>query len=393
MLGNRKLILDTHSEVYRELIPWADGEFWDITQHQIIPDAVYIFSREHVNKYNYEIQQLARSDQVTVVIDNAAEGSETLVTWCFIKGLINLIEEGRIILIGGGDMDPVKWPYMSYEYFLPKILDFDENVKTASQIEEYFSITDKPYKFLFLNGRMRSHRKYLLERFQANGILNQSLWTNLDTDLLLIKSLPQERWQNFNNLEIIKLKFLQDGIDVMERPIELHLLPKKYECAQFRNNIDHLPSHGTIKYRLFNNTWGDAVIHSHAYRDTYFSLVTETVFNYPYSFRTEKIWKPIAVGHPWIAVASSGFYRDIRNMGFQTFSHVLDESFDAIDNSQDRIERIATIVEDLCQQDLASFYQECYNVCKYNQQHYAEYRHRVPQELPAQFQRFIEKYQ
>jgi hypothetical protein len=47
----------------------------------------------------------------------------------------------------------------------------------------------------------------------------------------------------------------------------------------------------------------------------------------------------------------------------------------------------------LCQQDLASFYKECYNICKYNQEHYAEYRHRVARELPEQFQRFIEKYQ
>jgi hypothetical protein len=72
---------------------------------------------------------------------------------------------------------------------------------------------------------------------------------------------------------------------------------------------------------------------------------------------------------------------------------VIDESFDQIDNNQQRIERIAEVVEDLCQQDLASFYKECYNVCKYNQQLYAEYRHRVPRELPGQFQSFIEKYQ
>ena len=91
MLGKHKLILDTYSEVYRELLPWADGEFWDITKHTIVPGAVYIFCREHVNRYNYEIQDLARSGQVTVVLDNAAEGSETLATWCFIKGLRNLI--------------------------------------------------------------------------------------------------------------------------------------------------------------------------------------------------------------------------------------------------------------------------------------------------------------
>jgi len=392
MIGNHKLILDTHSEVYRELLPWADGEFWDIRQHEIVPGAVYIMCREQVNRYNYEIQELARTGQVTVILDNAAEGSETLVTWCFIKGLIDLIEEGRILLIGGGDMDPDRWPYMSYEYFLPKIFDFDENVTAGGRIDEYFAVRDKPYKFLFLNGRMRSHRKYLLERFQANKLLDQSLWTNLDTDLRLITTLPQERWQNFNNINVIKLRFEHNGTDVMERPIGLHFLPKEYEIPAFRNNIDHLPSAGTVKFNLFNNTWGDAVVDGSAYRDTYFSLVTETVFNYPYSFRTEKIWKPIAVGHPFIAVANQGFYRDIHNLGFKTFSHVVDESFDTIDNSQDRIERIAKVVEDLCQQDLASFYKECYNVCKYNQALYTEMRHQVPRELPKQFHKFINKY-
>jgi hypothetical protein len=328
-----------------------------------------------------------------VVLDNAAEGSETLVTWCFIKGLTNLIEEGRILLIGGGDMDPEKWPYMSYEYFLPKIFDFDENVETGSRLDEYFSITDRPYKFLFLNGRMRSHRKYLLERFKSNGLLDQSLWTNLDTDLRLVTTLPQERWQNFNSINMIKLQFDHNGADVMERPIDLHFLPKEYETPAFRNNIDHLPKSGTVKFDLFNNTWGDAVVDGTAYRDTYFSLVTETVFNYPYSFRTEKIWKPVAVGHPFIAVANRGFYQDLHKLGFKTFGHVIDESFDTIDNSQDRIERIACVVEDLCQQDLASFLAECYNVCKYNQQHYTEFRHRVPGELPEQFNRFINQYQ
>ena len=392
MLGNHKLILDTHSEVYRELLPWADGEFWDIRQHKIVPGALYVMCREQVNNYNYEIQELARSGQVTVILDNAAEGSETLVTWCFVKGLINLIEEGRILLIGGGDMDPDRWPYMSYEYFLPKIFDFDENVEAGGRINEYFSVTDKPYKFLFLNGRMRSHRKYLLERFQSNGLLDQSLWTNLDTDLVLIKNLPQTRWQNFNSMNMIKLRFEHMGVDRMELPIDLHFLPKEYETPAFRNNIDQLPSAGTVKFNLFNNTWGDAVVDGTAYRDTYFSLVTETVFNYPYSFRTEKIWKPIAVGHPFIAVANQGFYQDLHNLGFKTFGHVVDESFDTIENSQDRIERIAHVVEDLCQQDLASFYKECYNICKYNQDLYTEMRHLVPRELPDQFHHFINQY-
>jgi hypothetical protein len=396
MLGNRKLIIDDHCEVYKELLPWADAEFYDISQQQIVPGGIYVVCREQVNKRSEEIIDLAQRGDVTVVIDNAAEGSETLVTWCFVRGIVNLIEQRKILLIGGGDMDPVKWPYMSYEYFLPKIFDFDINVGTASQMDNFFTIKNKPYKFLFLNGRLRSHRKYLLERFKSNNLLQQSLWTNLDTNSMLVNTLPQTRWLDFNDMDMIKLELIYDGVDLMDQPIDIHCLPTQYEFSDFREHIEtdlsNFPG-GNVKQKLFNNTWGDAVIDGSAFRDTYFSLVTETVFNYPYSFRTEKIWKPVAIGHPFIAVANSGFYRDLHNMGFKTFGHVIDESFDQIENSQDRIERIAAVVEDLCQQDLASFYTECYNVCKYNQQHYAEYRHRVPQEFPAQFQQFIEKYQ
>jgi hypothetical protein len=121
--------------------------------------------------------------------------------------------------------------------------------------------------------------------------------------------------------------------------------------------------------------------------------VTETVFGESaHSFRTEKIVKPLAMGHPWIAVANAGYYRDLRNLGFQTFSHVIDESFDQIDSPTDRAERIISIVNDLCQQDLASFLDSCYNICKYNQQHLMELRKQIRGEFPDQFWQFLQQY-
>ena len=389
MLGTHRLMVDEHSEVYRELWPWLDGEFGNLDQHRIIPGAVYIFCRNTVNQWGHKIAELARSGTVKVVVENAAEGSETLVNWAAIRDIADLAHQKKILLIGGGKMSP-DWNYLCYEYFLPKILDFDENVETANRSDEIFTRTNKPYKFLFLNGRMRNHRKYLIERFKQSGLLNQSLWTNLDTSLYLIQRPSQGRFMPGD----MHLYLEQDGENLMARPAEVNYLPHKYEAPPHRAQIgvvaDELQPN--TKSRLFKNTWGDAIVDGEAYRDTYFSLVTETVFNYPYSFRTEKIWKPIAVGHPFIAVANAGFYQDLHNMGFKTFGHIIDESFDSINNNQDRIERITQVVEDLCQQDLDSFLSECYNVCKYNQQHYAEYRHRVAREFPEQFHQFINSY-
>ena len=137
---------------------------------------------------------------------------------------------------------------------------------------------------------------------------------------------------------------------------------------------------------------GDIYINANPYIDTYFSLVTETVFEYPYSFRTEKTWKPIAMGHPTIFASNYGYYRDFHNLGFRTWGHLIDESFDMIDNVQDRIVRISEVVKDLCNQDLPAFLAAAEETCKYNQQHLAEMRIKVRKEFPDRFRQFINKY-
>jgi hypothetical protein len=140
---------------------------------------------------------------------------------------------------------------------------------------------------------------------------------------------------------------------------------------------------------LFNNEWGEAYIKSEPYIDTYFSLVTETVFSGSNSFRTEKIWKPIIMGHPWIAVANRGFYHDMHNMGFKTFNNVIDESFDLIDNPQDRIERIGSLIGDLCASNLSQFMLQCKDACIYNQQVVLDYQKRYVSAFPEQFCNFL----
>jgi hypothetical protein len=182
---------------------------------------------------------------------------------------------------------------------------------------------------------------------------------------------------------------LWSNLDPANGPVKL--LDRQYELDRF--NVDISQTDENVKKYLFeSDIWGDVYLVPAQYTNTYFSLVTETVQNYRYSFRTEKIWKPIAIGHPWIAVANQGYYRDMHNLGFQTFGHVIDERFDEIANNQDRMVQVSRVVKDLCQQDLASFLKECYNVCKYNQQHLAEMRTRVRSEFPARFKQFINKH-
>jgi hypothetical protein len=178
--------------------------------------------------------------------------------------------------------------------------------------------------------------------------------------------------------------------DLFERPSKIRLLPAEYEVEQFYSGQKDQYQHAFVKHELFDNKWGDVYIRAEPYIDTYFSLVTETVFDYPYSLRSEKIYKPIAMGHPFVAVANCGFYRDLHNSGFQTFGNLIDESFDMIDNNQDRLDKIAQVVQDLCASDLAEFLVASRAVTKYNQQHLAAEGIRIFREFPERFVNFIQ---
>jgi len=358
MQKNFKLVLDTFCEVYDELKPWADAEFWNLEEHiqagQLIPGALYLIGRRQFFVNTELIRQLVTDQVIQVILSNPAEGSDTLRTHCDqIFKVTDLVKSKQILLIGGGDMDP-EWPCLQYDSFLPKLYDYTENLSAAARVDEIYNTTDKPYKFLFLNGRGRSHRQYLISRFLNSGLIDSSIWSNLDQ---------------------------------ANGPVKY--LDAQYEVDQYKNRVNTDTSETYVKYHLFDNEWGEIYLKMEPYVDTYFSVVTETVFKYPYSFRTEKIWKPIAIGHPWIAVANRGFYRDMHNLGFKSFGHLIDESFDQIDNNQDRLERVAAVIEDLCQQDLAKFLAECYNICKYNQQHLATMRLQVRAEFPDRFFDFI----
>jgi len=375
MLGNRRLVVDTMSEVYNLLKPWIDQSFWDLKKVNPVPGSIYVFGRQHFLDFLPTIRELAETGKYILVFGNSAEGAWTLESQLRQLKIDDLVRQKKILVIGGAELDP-EYDVLTHEHFLTHILDYEENITAQQHTEEIFNKTDKPYKFLFLNGRARPHRKYLYEKLKRTGALEHSLWTMLDS---------KPSGQRYFSL-------VENGVNVVSTETVLQRLPDEYEVPQYRNpTFGHIePGFTFLKQELFRREWGDIYLTPEPYRDTYFSLVTETICaESPYSFRTEKIAKPLTIGHPFIVASNRGFYRDLHDLGFRTFGHVVDESFDQIDNHQDRMDRIVDIVTDLCQQDLASFLKECYTVCKYNQQRLAELQQEVRQEFPQRFEQYI----
>ena len=77
------------------------------------------------------------------------------------------------------------------------------------------------------------------------------------------------------------------------------------------------------------------------YDNTHFSIVAETLVEAPEIFVTEKTFKPMAFYHPFVVMAQAGHLKYVRDMGFETFDNLFDESYD---NIEDWTQRLAALV-------------------------------------------------
>ena len=94
--------------------------------------------------------------------------------------------------------------------------------------------------------------------------------------------------------------------------------------------------------------------------------------------------------HPFVAAANRGYYRDLHAAGFQTFGHLIDETFDMIDDPKDRADRIVDTVADICYNGAASFLKAAKSVCKYNYQQLREHNRRERAELPTRLKDYLD---
>jgi hypothetical protein len=101
-------------------------------------------------------------------------------------------------------------------------------------------------------------------------------------------------------------------------------------------------------------------------------LVTETVATGQRLHLTEKTFKPIALGMPFVIVGTKGSLEYLRSYGFQTFGDIWDESYDSADDDV-RIERITSLLRSLdelpaeAKQDL---FEQCHQVIEHNWNHF-----------------------
>jgi hypothetical protein len=105
--------------------------------------------------------------------------------------------------------------------------------------------------------------------------------------------------------------------------------------------------------------------------DTAISVVMETNYVRPVQHLTEKILRPIAVGHPFILMSSPGCLQYLRDYGFKTFDPLIDETYDTETDPIRRMDLILCEMQRLSQLPTAEkkqLHEYLYEIARYNRE-------------------------
>lgn len=154
----------------------------------------------------------------------------------------------------------------------------------------------KPKKFDVLLGSRRPNREFVFNSIKNTSLYHDSILTMFDAK----NQLP-----DYHNPDVFI--FETDGVEILN-PHSKHTVEK-------------------VKYHGQEMSISQIVPIS-IYNQTYYSVVAETNCSNQYNFYTEKTAKPLIAGRLFVAFAGQYFLKNLRKLGFQTFSEVIDESYD-----------------------------------------------------------------
>ena len=82
------------------------------------------------------------------------------------------------------------------------------------------------------------------------------------------------------------------------------------------------------------------------------TVISESVFNHPYPYFTEKTVSALMTQRPFVVIGPQGSLNTLRQKGFKTFDDIFDESYDKIKDPSARLEAVFELVEQIHRRSL-----------------------------------------
>lgn len=284
-------------------------------------------SRDEYEKMHECLKQSNIPKERIIFAFNTFNGEEVYKSW--------FTEDERKVTVKN-------WPYVivntSHHYYHNRkqyvSLDWFNNSRN----------TIRKNHFLFKVRRPRDHRLAMLSKLASDNHLSKGDWSCLT---------PVTIEYQFQHLE------RDYGITI--DPLVIRELDKQLPHT--------LESESSSDYNTVS-AWTDE--HPEAYKSSYLYICTETYMHEPHKSLTEKVFKPIVNLQPFIFIAYKGALKQLRDLGFKTFSPYIDESYDDIEDRGERFRQAYDEIDRLVSmpiEELHDLYWRMEEILIYNQEH------------------------
>ena len=213
-----------------------------------------------------------------------------------------------------------------------------------------------PKKFLNFNRRWRLHRPLMTALLESSDLLKLG-------HVSLAKSDDNRTWTTELDYIIQESFLFHEGIHRV-------LVANRERISNIGELTLDKPDLSINQAQLETSDHIDKL-----YEDTYFSLVSETIFFTEYRdwedscFLSEKIFKAILFRHPFVLCATPHTLKYLRGLGYKTYSPVIDESYDSIEDNWLRLIAILKEVDRLCKLEgeaLEDYLKFCREIAEHN---------------------------
>jgi len=199
---------------------------------------------------------------------------------------------------------------------------------------------DDRFLYLNLNRIPRVHRIYLLSELLYANLYDKGL------NSYNLRSNPSYK-------DIQQFKYVINLYDSKLLDCAMRLFNNVYEIVDV-DSTDNLA--GNINLDLCTRT--------------FVYITTETIVETGSLFISEKLWKPIVVGQPFMLLGGNGTLMYLRNLGFKTYGEWFDESYDTAISLKEKISIIVNNLnkyKDKTVDELKAIREQMKPICQYNQ--------------------------
>ena len=219
--------------------------------------------------------------------------------------------------------------------------------ETAKVNKKYLIDIPQEKKFLadILLGNGKHHRLDFFDKIKSNQELFNACLINLHREENL-----NEKHQPYSSPALEELENT-DFLSIKQKPEWASIT--RIKATNYKNQVDYPFASQVVPEKIYQNSW--------------ITVLFESIWENDHFFPTEKIAKPIIAGRIFMASSGKNYLASLRDLGFKTFSGIIDENYDTCNSYQERNSAILKELERLNQLDMSEIYRKAQPILEHNQ--------------------------